>query len=155
MKKTAFALLILALSVSSCISTKSTIKNIDDTASRPILREDYYILTEYSDNAKYGYDSDYPINIGFIAESQEKNNVTYFFNGLEGPDGQKLHFEKTGTCCPFPTKHNRVGAGMLAVYTVTWEGQSKPLVLHFNTFEKGKIICPKGLSIKKNPSRTR
>ncbi|MBN9284200.1 MULTISPECIES: 2-dehydro-3-deoxyphosphooctonate aldolase [Flavobacterium] len=153
MKKIWFAIVGCTL-LTSCISTKSTIKNIDDTAQRPVVRDNYFLLTEYSDNAKYGYDEDYPVNIGFIPEAQEKTNVAFFFNGLEGPDGQKLVFEKKGTCCPFPTKHNRVGAGMLNIYSVSWEGLKTPLLLYFNTFEKGKIMCPKGLSIKKSPSRT-
>lgn len=45
-----------------------------------------------------------------------------------------------------------MGAGTIGVYEVMLEGSSKKLTLYFNTFEKGKILCPKGFSIKKSTS---
>lgn len=146
-------LFILALQLISCTSTKSTIQNIDDTAVKPQIRNNSFLITKYATNSKYGYDADYPINIGLILERQEETYVTYFFNGLEGPNGEKISFKKVDTCCPFPTKHNTMGAGTLSIYEVTFEGNSKKELLYFNTYEKGEIACPKGFSIKKMPSR--
>ena len=46
-----------------------------------------------------------------------------------------------------------MGAGTIGIYEVALEGTTKKLTMYFNTFEKGKIVCPKGLSIKKLPTR--
>lgn len=141
--------LFIAFILTSCVSTKSTIKNIDNNALRPLIKNKAYVITEYATDSKYGYDEDYPINIGFINEKQEDINIQYYFNGLEGPNGEKISFKKVDTCCPFPTKNSLMGAGTFGIYEVTFEGSNKKMTLYFNIYEKGKILCPKGFSIKK------
>lgn len=134
----------------SCVSTKSTLKNVDPTAIRPLVKDKAYVITEYATDGNYGYDQDYPINIGNIRENQEDINIAYYFNGLEGPKGEKIIYKKVDTCCPFPSKNTTMGAGTLSIYEVTFEGSSKKIMLYFNIYEKGKIVCPKGFAIKKN-----
>nr|WP_294937077.1 2-dehydro-3-deoxyphosphooctonate aldolase [uncultured Flavobacterium sp.] len=145
---------LLVLSFTSCISTKSTIKNIDNKAIKPVIKDNAYILTEYADSKKYGYNQDYPINIGVVQPVNENKYITYFFNGIEGPNGEKISFEKVDTCCPFPTKNDKMGGGLLNIYEVKWDGLSKPIKLYFNVYERGKIMCPIGLSIKKSAAKT-
>lgn len=148
MKKIASLFILLFTSV-SCISTKSTIKNIDNNAIRPTIANGMFIFTEYATESKYGIDSDYPINIGIISDRSEDVFISYFFNGLQGPKGEKIEFKKIESCCPFPTKHSNMGAGLLNVYEIHLEGSSKKQTFYFNIYEKGKIVCPKGFQIKK------
>jgi hypothetical protein len=42
-----------------------------------------------------------------------------------------------------------MGAGTVGIYEVMLEGSNKKVMLYFNIFEKGKILCPKGFAIKK------
>ncbi len=142
-------LMSMAVLLTSCVSTKSTLKNVDNTAKRPQYKNNRYLITEYAQDSNYGFDPDYPINIGFINENQETINIQYYFNGLEGPNGEKINFKKTEVCCPFPTKNTTMGAGTIGIYEVSFEGSEKKLTLYFNTFERGKIVCPKGFRIKK------
>lgn len=148
-----FFLIITSILLTSCISTQSTIKNIDNTAVRPSVKDKAYVITEYATDSKYGYDMDYPINMGYIHERQEDINIQYFFNSLEGPKGQKISYKKVDTCCPFPTKNSLMGAGTIGIYEIILEGNTEKIILYFNIYEKGKILCPKGFSIKK-PSTT-
>ena len=141
--------IITALVLTSCVSTQSTLKNVDNSAIRPAIKDLAYVITEYATDNKYGYDQDYPINIGFIHEKQEDINIQYYFNGLEGPNGEKISYKKVDTCCPFPSKNSLMGAGTIGIYEVSFEGSSKKITLYFNIFEKGKILCPKGFAIKK------
>ncbi len=141
--------IISALLLTSCVSTQSTLKNVDNNAVRPAVKDKAYVITEYATDNKYGYDQDYPINIGFIHEKQEEINIEYYFNGLEGPNGEKISYKKVDTCCPFPSKNSLMGAGTIGIYEVSFEGSSKKITLYFNIFEKGKILCPKGFKIKK------
>jgi hypothetical protein len=148
-KKIIFAIALLFLS-SSCISTKSTLKNVDDTA--PVLKlakDNTFIITEYSKNKKYGYNKDYPINLFYYNTNNEQINEERFLNALAGPKGEKISFIKLETCCPFPTKRSAMGAGFLNSYELHWEGQKKPVVLYLNIYEKGVLMCPMGLSIRK------
>lgn len=145
---------LLFVSLTGCINTKSTIKNIDNTALKPVIKDETYQLKEYADSKKYGYDSDYPINIGFVQDKNEDVYVGYFFKGITGPKGEPLTYQKVETCCPFPTKYNKIGGGLLSIYEVKWAGQPKPVRLYFNIYERGKIMCPIGFQIKNSPKKS-
>jgi len=142
-----FFLLILVL-FSSCGSIQSTLKNIDNNAVKPEIVENHFVITEYSSDKKYGYNADYPINLGFENEKKSENNVVLYFNALLGKKGEKFTYEKIESCCPFPTKRNTIGAGSLDIYELTFEGNPKKIRLYINVFEKGKVLCPVGFSIK-------
>ena len=42
-----------------------------------------------------------------------------------------------------------MGAGFLDIYELTWEGQTAPIKLYLNIYEKGVLMVPVGLSLKK------
>ena len=140
----------LLISLASCSSTQSTLKNTDDNAPNLTLSKDNtFVITAYSKDKKYGYDKDYPINIFFNNTKNETINQGRFLNALAGPKGEKITFTKLESCCPFPTKRSELGAGFLDVYELKWEGQKKPVLLYLNIYEKGILMVPVGLSFKK------
>ncbi|MBP6585422.1 MAG: 2-dehydro-3-deoxyphosphooctonate aldolase [Flavobacterium sp.] len=145
-----FILLMLLTIISSCVSTKSTLKNVDDNA--PNLRltsENTFVINQYSKDKKYGYDEDYPINIFYKSSKDDIINQQRFLNALAGPNGEKITYKKIESCCPFPTKKSEMGAGFLDIYELTWEGQTAPIKLYLNIYEKGVLMVPVGLSLKK------
>lgn len=145
------ALFALLVFTASCISTKSTLKNVDDNAPIPQLSKDNtFVITEYSKDKKYGYEKDYPINIFYGTTKNETINQQRFLNALAGPNGEKITYTKLESCCPFPTKRSDMGAGLLDVYELKWEGQKKPVILYLNIYEKGLLMVPVGLTLKKN-----
>ncbi len=147
-----FQLIILLLFTAfftSCGSVKSTLQNVDNNAIKPPVRNNQFIINEYASDGKYGYDKDYPINLGFENEKYSPKNIVYFFNALEGPKGEKITYTKIDNCCPFPSNKSVMGAGTLEVYVITMEGNDTKLNLYLNIYEKGKVLCPKGLKIKK------
>ncbi len=149
MKKTAL-LIALCISITACTSTKSTIKNIDNNAPNLQLTENNtFTISEFSKDRKYGYDQDYPINIFFESTRNETINQQRFLNALAGPKGEKITYTKLESCCPFPTKTSAMGAGLLDVYELKWEGQKSPVILYLNIYEKGVLMVPFGLSLKK------
>ena len=138
------------ITMASCSSTQSTLKNTDDKAPNLILSIDNtFVITEYSKDTKYGYDKDYPINIFFTNTKNETINQDRFLNALKGPKGEKIMCTKLESCCPFPTKRSELGAGFLDVYELKWVGQKKPIILYLNIYEKGILMVPVGLSLKK------
>jgi hypothetical protein len=150
MKKIIPFVVLLVLSA-SCVSTKSTLKNVDDNApALTLTKENTFVITAYSKDKKYGYNQDYPINIFYRNTANEKINQERFLNALAGPKGEKITYTKLESCCPFPTKKTDLGAGFLDVYELKWEGQKKPIKLYLNIYEKGILMVPVGLSLKKN-----
>ncbi|MEO8235290.1 MAG: 2-dehydro-3-deoxyphosphooctonate aldolase [Flavobacterium sp.] len=142
-----FAILI----ISSCISTKSTIRNIDNSVIVPELNEAFgsFIITKNATSKKYGYNEDYPINVNFTSVQDGLNNQIRFLNALAGPKGEKIKYIKKDACCPFPTKKTDTGAGTIDTFEITWEGQTKPILLYINKFEKGELLIPLGLTARK------
>ena len=148
MKKTAL-FIILLITAASCISTKSTLKNVDDNAPDLVLnKNNTFVISQFSKDKKYGYDPDYPVNIFFQNTNSETLNETRFLNALAGPNGEKITYTRLETCCPFPTKRSNMGAGFLNVYELKWEGQKKPVKLYLNIYEKGILMVPMGLRLK-------
>jgi hypothetical protein len=149
MKKALFFISILCLSA-SCVSTKSSIKNIDDNAPTPrLINNTTFLLSEYSKDKKYGYDKDYPINVFFMSTRNDTINQERFLNALAGPNGEMISYAKVESCCPFPTKRSEMGAGFLDVYEIRWTGQKNAIKLYMNCYEKGALLVPVGLRIKK------
>lgn len=136
--------------ITSCISSKSTLQNVDNNAPVPKLsKNNTFIITEFSKDKKYGYDKDYPINIFYQGTHNEVINQQRFLNALAGPNGEAITFSKLESCCPFPSKNTEMGAGFLDVYEIKWEGQKKPILLYLNIYEKGQLMVPVGFSLKK------
>ena len=138
----------LSVLIISCVSTRSTLKNVDDSAPDLILTpNNTFDIKLFSTDKKYGYDKDYPINI-FFQTSKSEINQERFLNALAGPKGEKITYTKLESCCPFPTKRSEMGAGFLDVYELKWEGQKKPVTLYLNIYEKGILMVPVGLRLK-------
>lgn len=147
------SLLFIALLIvcTSCVSTKSTLKNVDNNApALTLTKQNTFIITQYSKDKKYGYNQDYPINVFYKNTANETINQERFLNTLAGPEGENITYTKLESCCPFPTKNNDLGAGFLDVYELKWEGQKKPVKLYLNIYEKGILMVPIGLTLKKN-----
>lgn len=149
MKKSLVILVLFVVTV-SCISTKNTIKNIDDAAPAPqLVNRDQFLVTEAATDKKYGYDPDYPINVFHKDTRNETLNAHRFLNALTGPNGEEISFVLVETCCPFPSKRTEMGVGLLDVYEISWKGQAKPIHLYLNIYEKGYLFIPTGLTAKK------
>lgn len=147
--KLSFSLVLLTF-FTSCVSTKSTLKNVDDNAPIPLLsKENTFVITAYSKDKKYGYDPDYPINVFYKNSKDENLNAERFLKALAGPNGEKITFTKLESCCPFPTKKSEMGGGFLDIYELKWEGQINAIKLYLNIYEKGYLLVPTGLSLKK------
>ncbi|HEX8576615.1 MAG TPA: 2-dehydro-3-deoxyphosphooctonate aldolase [Flavobacterium sp.] len=147
--KAIFLIVITVLLTLSCVSTKLTIKNIDDNAPNLTLKKDNtFLITQYSKDKKYGYHPDYPINIFYQSTGNDSINQPRFLNALAGPRGEKITYKRLEICCPFKSKRALSGAGLLDVYEIRWQGQAKPVKLYLNIYEKGVVMVPVGLSLK-------
>jgi hypothetical protein len=148
MKKTVLFIAILLI-ITSCGSIKSSLKNVDNNAPVPVVKNNVFVITAYSKDKKYGYHKDYPINILYRGTKNDTINQKYFLNALAGPKGEKITFTKLENCCPFPTKNSDMGAGFLDVYELKWEGLKTPIILYLNIYERGQLMVPLGLTLKK------
>lgn len=147
--KKIFRLLIFTCLFTSCISIKSTLQNVDNTApALQLSKNNTFIISTFSKDKKYGYDKNYPINIYFRGTKNDTINQQRYLNALAGPKGEAITYKKLESCCPFPSKNSEMGAGFLDVYEIKWEGLKKPILLYMNIYEKGQLLVPMGFRLK-------
>lgn len=147
--KNSLFIVMLSLILSACTSTQSTLKNVKNDAEIPkVSAANTFILTAFSKDKKYGYDKDYPINVFYKNVAAAKENQERFLNALAGPKGEKISYTKTGICCPFPNTKSEMGVASLDIYSITWEGLKKPIILYLNSYEKGVLMVPMGFTAK-------
>ena len=134
----------------SCISTRSTLLNVDNNAPAPKLnKENNFVLSEISKDDKYGFDKNYPVNVFFINTTNEEINCNRYLNSISGPSGENITYKKIGICCPFPSKNINTGGGFLSIYEISCSALKNPKIIYLNIYEKGLIMAPIGFTIKK------
>src|SRR5690554_7902230 len=100
MLRKVFCLAVLVLGMTSCVSTKLTIKNINDSAIQPsMLDEITYKLVSKATDTKYGFHQDYPVNLGFGLLHQRESNKEKFLNALQGPNGEQITYKIGRASC--------------------------------------------------------
>jgi hypothetical protein len=106
-------------------------------------------LTEVAPSAGWGYSPEEPIRVGGAADDRGPRNQRLYLNALLGPQGEPIRYERRGSCCHFVTDQSPLGAGLLDVYEVTWEGTEEPAVLYLDMYETGELYVPQGLSARR------
>lgn len=110
----------------------------------------HMVLTKTSTDPQYGRSPDSPVRVGGGFPRGAHHTYRYL-NSLLGPNGEKVHYTRVGTCCPFKTPNSPFGdTALLEVYEVTYEGAAKPQRLYFNWYDPGEALIPKGLTAVKD-----
>lgn len=107
--------------------------------SQEYLREDIIKLTEISVDSKYGYTQMKPIKAGSIEKGY------HFLNALKGPNGEKVFWQRKGSCCAFKSKTAAFGKGFLDMYQVQYNGGT-PVTLYINGYDYENLKCPLGFT---------
>jgi hypothetical protein len=107
-------------------------------------------FTELSGTAtdpSYGLAQGNPVKVGGL---NERNEAEYL-NGLRGPKGEPVEYERIGSCCPFKTPNAMIdGVGLLDAFRVTYAGQAQPSILYIDFYDTGSLQVPMGFSARKD-----
>jgi hypothetical protein len=104
----------------------------------------FFKLTKVSTDPTYGYSERNPIKVGGVESGPARERL--YLNGLLGPEGQPIVYERQGSCCPFKTPNGIMGGGMLDSYSITYEGASKAFTLYINMYDESEMLIPTGLT---------
>jgi hypothetical protein len=104
----------------------------------------YMPLTKVATDPSYGFDADNPVKIGGALRLGHGREKAYL-NGLRGPAGQPVEYERIGSCCPFETKNSPFG-GALDAFQLTYEGQTEPATIYINIYDEGLPMVPTGFT---------
>jgi hypothetical protein len=143
MKK--LSLLGMTLFVISCSSTNSINKNHKQT----LVDHNTFIITEKATDRTYGLSDKNPVEVGGVSESSGPLNERRFLNALTGPNGEKVTYFRSGSCCPVKSKNGMMGMAMLDNYRVTYEGSKDTVSIYINMYDSSPLKAPYGFGIKK------
>lgn len=162
MKKICFAFLTLAILAACGGPSKKAMRSLNAQRNagkatyahlfyngyHQLLNEVTFRLDSVSTDDSYGYTQANPIMVSGATESGAYNQRR-FLNALLGPEGEAITYTRRGSCCPFNSPNGFMGGGLLDMYEVTITGQSKPVVLYVNLYDRGILRAPKGFTFKK------
>lgn len=104
----------------------------------------YLTLTGVSTDSTYGFSPDNPIQVARESENGSKQQSKYL-NALRGPKGEKIYFERIGSCCPFNDSSLPFGGGLLDKYHVKVENGGE-YTLYLDLYRSGSLLAPVGFS---------
>jgi hypothetical protein len=103
-------------------------------------------VTTISTDKTYGFTQENPIKVGGTGSGPA--NERKYLDALAGPNGESISYVRVGSCCPFNTPNGLMGGGMLDRYEIKWSGQTAPVYLYLNMYDKDELKAPVGFTIK-------
>lgn len=94
----------------------------------------------------YGYSEKNPIKVGGGSDGPMMERQ--YLNRLTGTNGEKVTFNRRGSCCQFESKNAVMGMGLLDIYEVKIEGDPVAKTLYINMYDSEKLYAPKGFVLK-------
>jgi len=149
-----FFVLIATLSLSACRSSKKATTqpsaSQSSKANYEMLDKNTFKLTAVSEDESYGYSSKNAIMVGAgEAMEQGPSNERRYLNALLGPNGEKVQYERQGSCCQVKSDNGIMGYALLDIYEVKYDNSGKTFKLYLNMYDPGEIKAPKGFTFKK------
>lgn len=143
MKKLSLLGLLLTL---SCSTTQSVNKNLKQT----LVDDNTFYISEVSTDKTYGLSEKNPVEVGGVGSSNGPMNERRYLNALSGPNGERISYFRSGSCCPIKSDNGIVGGmAMLDNYRVTWEGKKDTVSIYINMYDSGVLKAPVGFGIRK------
>lgn len=98
-------------------------------------------LWRVAKDAEYGYKMEKPIKVGGGVMNGPERQRSYL-EALLGPKGESVSYSRIGSCCGFDRKNMKP----LDMYEIHYEGLGEPIVLYLDSYAKGPLLIPVGLS---------
>ena len=137
-----------ARSWDACEEQRETIIGLFPTDERPAwearLRQIHdsirtSAIAEHTARPGYGLNPYEPIMVGGLTTDKNEGaaRILAYMARLRGPRGQRITYERIGSCCTFRTENPVYGnQGRLDMYEVNFDGLTEPVVVYFNVYDE-------------------
>lgn len=129
--KKLFLTTVMVIILTSCGTTKTKAESSTDSSTM---------------DSTYGFTEKNPIKVGGVGNGPL--NERKFLDVLTEPNGEKVSYDRQGSCCEFKSKNSPFGMGLLDRYAVTYEGKKDTVMLYLNMYDKAKTVAPVGFKMK-------
>ena len=100
-------------------------------------------ITEVSTDASYGTEPNAIKTGGGMGDGVEREHI--YLDQLRGPHGERVTYERQGSCCSFETPNGILGGGLLDIYVVKIEGGAT-VKLYVNMYDYEAPKAPVGFT---------
>lgn len=102
-----------------------------------------------SEDSTYGYTKENPVKVGGSDLRDGPKRERAYLNSLRGPSGQRVKYQRLGSCCHFETPNGLMGGGLLDMYELTYDGLTKSVTIYINFYDPGSPLAPVGFTVGK------
>lgn len=134
------------LLLASLLAACSTAPRAAGAFGRPLLPNPHFA----NPSGEYGFSASNPILVGSLGGRSLAANAQLYLLRLRGPDGQRVYYERLGSCCAFPSPNGLFGdgdSGLLDHYLVAYDGLAHPLSLYLDLYDPGEVRAPLGFTL--------
>lgn len=105
-----------------------------------------FVVEQLATDKSYGYSESNPVKVGGSGGGPRRER--FFLSQLAGPNGERIEYQRLGSCCPFSTPNGFMGTGMLDKYEVMIEGEITSRILFINMYDFEPPLVPHGFRVK-------
>jgi hypothetical protein len=128
----------------------NTKKNLGYINNTKMLNESTYLLTNKTSDKEYAFTPQKPVFVGGAKGNTGPLNERRFLNALLGPNGEKVAYNRIGSCCGFKTKNALIGDGaVIDKYRVWVEGTTDTTIMYLNMYDADEMFIPVGFTARK------
>jgi hypothetical protein len=139
------SLLILVFSFISILSFSQVPESKDSAKSVNEVQE-LKSLTKMAESDKYGLTPEYPVKVGKTGNSGPLNQRMYL-ELLRDAQGNKLKYERVGSCCAYKSENGFMGYAMVDRYEVKYkdkDGNAKKTIIYISFYDFEEPLIPVG-----------
>ncbi|SRR6266699_2748182 len=114
-------------------------------AAKKLPAEGNPVPSVVSKDPTYGVTEKNPIRVG--RKNGGVRDEEIYLGSLRGSQGEKVLYERLGSCCDFKTPNAWVGdVGLLDEYEVRFGGVHKPVTLYLDMYDYEQPLVPVGFT---------
>lgn len=135
-----------ALLLASLLAACSSAPRAASSLGKPLLPNPHFA----NPSGEYGFSASNPILVGSLGGKSPVANEHLYLGRLRGPGGQRVQYERLGSCCAFPSPNGLFGdrdSGLLDHYLVSYDGLAHPLSLYLDMYDPGEVRAPLGFTL--------
>lgn len=126
------------LALTPLLATLSAAPGWQSPAPPPAVDRSTLPVCSVSDDPKYGFTQEQPVQVGGGAMNGPARERRYL-DALRGPAGQPVQYKRTGST-------QGVNGTILDAYEVTYEGLEKPAHVYLDEYHFGDLRAPQGFT---------
>jgi tetratricopeptide (TPR) repeat protein len=108
-------------------------------------------ITGYTTDSSYGFRPANPVYVGYNLYTLPQSE-RYYLDQLYDAQGNRVVYERIGSCCQYPSKNGILGYALLDKYMITYSDENNlqvKRILYISSYDNNNPLVPLGLYLKK------